>query len=254
MYFELYAGGAGAALELLFSRVVERIVLNDADVHIYAFWHSILNDTDAFVSKINDTAVNIDSWHLQRDIYGNPELHSVLDVAFSTFFLNRTNRSGILPKAGPIGGFNQEGNYKIDARFNKPDLIKRIRRISSLKDKIEIHNEDTLTFIAQNLERFAGENSFIYLDPPYYNKGKSLYLNYYTHEDHENLRDLLDQIRHLNWIVSYDDVLQIREMYGNFKTSQIDLNYSLQAKRRTTEFCIYSDNINLHTGQNHLFE
>lgn len=246
VYFELYAGGAGAALELLFSEAVDRIVLNDADYHIYAFWHSILKETDAFIALMNGTNIDMDVWYYQREVYGNPDAHTILEVGFSTFFLNRTNRSGILPKAGPIGGFNQEGNYKINARFNKSDLIKRIRKINTFRDEIEIHNEDTLTFIAQNLDRFAEENSFIYLDPPYYNKGKSLYLNYYTHDDHKELRDLLEQIRHLNWIVSYDDVAQIRELYNDFRTSQIDLNYSLQNKRRTTEFCICSDNIELN--------
>lgn len=246
VYFELYAGGAGAALELLFSKTVDRIVLNDADYHIYAFWYSILNETDAFVALVNGTSVDMDAWYRQRDIYVNPNAHSILEVGFSTFFLNRTNRSGILPKAGPIGGFNQDGKYKINARFNKPDLIKRIQKINTYRDNIEIHNEDTITFIAQNLDRFAEENSFIYLDPPYYNKGKSLYLNYYTHDDHEQLRDLLSRIKHLNWVVSYDDVAPIRELYNGFRTSQIDLNYSLQNKRKTTEFCIYSDNIELN--------
>jgi DNA adenine methylase len=246
VYFELYAGGAGAALELLFSGIIDKIVLNDADYHIYAFWHSILNETDAFIALINETNIDLDAWFLQREIYGNPDNHSILEVGFSTFFLNRTNRSGILPKAGPIGGFGQDGKYKIDARFNKLDLIKRIRKIHSFRDKIEIHNEDTLSFIAQNLDRFADNNSFIYLDPPYYNKGKSLYLNFYTHDDHEKLRDLLSQIRRFNWIVSYDDVAPIKELYNGFRTSLIDLNYSLQNKRKTTEFCIYSDNIELN--------
>ena len=245
-YFELYAGGAGAALELLFSKVVDKIVLNDADYHIYAFWHSILNETEAFVSLINETTVDVTTWRAQKEIYENYKDHSLLEIAFSTFFLNRSNRSGILPKAGPIGGFNQEGNYKIDARFNKSDLIQRIQKISGYQSKIEIHNEDTLLFIAKNLKRFAEESCFIYLDPPYYNKGKSLYLNYYNHNDHEDLRDLLSQIKHLNWVVSYDDVVQIRELYRNFRTSQINLNYSLQDKRKITEFCIYSDNLDLN--------
>lgn len=245
-YFELYAGGAGAALELLFSKSVNRIVLNDADYHIYSFWKSILNQTEDFIYLIYDTEINLDTWHLQRHIYENFNDFSVLEVGFSTFFLNRSNRSGILTKAGPIGGFKQEGNYKIDARFNKPNLIERIKKISNTRDQIEIYNRDTIDFISSNLNRFNSESIFMYLDPPYYNKGRSLYLNYYDPEDHARLRNLLKEIRHLNWIVSYDDVPQIKELYRDFKTSKIELNYSLQKRRKATEFCIYSDNIKLN--------
>lgn len=244
-YLELYAGGAGAALELLFSETVNKIVLNDADYHIYAFWMSILNQTDDFIMALDRVEVNIDTWYAQRHIYDNFTDYTVLEVGFSTFFLNRTNRSGILTKAGPIGGFSQNGNYKIDARFNKANLAARIKKISEKKEQIDIYNRDTLTFIFDNLIKLNPESIFIYLDPPYYNKGKSLYLNYYNHEDHEKLRNLLREIKHLNWVVSYDDVPQIKELYEGFKTSQIELNYSLQSKRRTTEFCVYSDNINL---------
>ena len=243
-YYELYAGGAGAALDLLFSDTVKKIVLNDADFHIYSFWKSILYDTENFIRLIENTIVNIDSWHQQRDIY-NDDLahHSNLEVGFATFFLNRCNRSGIITKAGPIGGINQCGEYKIDCRFNKTNLIKRIEQIANRADDIEIHNDDTIDFIKQNLNKLKDENSFMYLDPPYYKKGKSLYLNYYTHTDHENLRNILSTIRDFKWIISYDNVKEINDLYDGFNTSLHLLNYSLQNKRKTNEILIFSDKI-----------
>ncbi|MBO4924573.1 MAG: DNA adenine methylase [Bacteroidales bacterium] len=244
-YFELYAGGAGAALDLLMGGDVRRIVLNDADTHIFHFWDSILHHTDDFLRLLADTPVNMDEWHRQRAIYeGNEDgnnFHSPLEVGFATFFLNRTNRSGIIKKAGPIGGADQSGKYKMDCRFNKADLARRIERIASKADYIEMHNEDTLAFIAYNQQRLSDAHSFMYLDPPYYMNGSSLYLNAYGHQDHANLRDLMAGIRNLKWMISYDDVPEIHDLYDGFRTDQHELSYFLQEKRKTKEFFIFSD-------------
>ena len=243
-YFELYAGGAGAALDLLLNGPVRRIVLNDADIHIYSFWDSILHNTDAFVQKIEEVSVNMDSWQLHRSIYNDtPNKHSALDLGFATFFLNRCNRSGIIKKAGPIGGMEQNGNYLIGCRFNKKDLIHRIRRIAQEADRIDIYHDDTVKFIDNNLNRLSDRHSFMYLDPPYYQKGQALYLNSYQHDDHLALRNLLAQHRDLRWIVSYDNVPQITELYDGFHTDHHQLSYSLQAKRKTQEFFVFSDSL-----------
>lgn len=70
----------------------------------------------------------------------------MLTIGFSTFFLNRTNRSGIL-KGGVIGGKNQEGQWKLDARYNKSDLISRIQKISKNRERIDLYNMDAIDFI-----------------------------------------------------------------------------------------------------------
>ncbi len=244
-YFELYAGGAGAALDLLLGGDVRRIVLNDADTHIFHFWDSVLHHTDDFLRLLVDSPVNMDEWHRQRAIYegDNDESnrYSSLEVGFATFFLNRTNRSGIIKKAGPIGGADQSGKYKMGCRFNKADLTQRIERIAARATDIEMHNEDTLAFIAQNQQRLSDAHSFMYLDPPYYKNGNSLYLNAYSHQDHANLRDLMAGIRNIKWMISYDDVPEIHELYDGFRTTQHELSYFLQAKRKTKEFFIFSD-------------
>ena len=243
-YFELYAGGAGAALNLLLNRDVRQIILNDADIHIFNLWDAILHHTDDFLRLIADTPVTMDEWHRQRGIYESTNgEYSPLQIGFSAFFLNRTNRSGIISKAGPIGGLDQAGNYKIDCRFNKNSLTRRIERIAERTGDIEIYNEDTLTFIQNNLARLSETNSFMYLDPPYYKKGSSLYLNAYTHQDHEQLRNVMSNIRDLKWMISYDDVEEIRELYTGFTSHIHELNYSLQIKRKTNEFFIFSDTI-----------
>ncbi len=245
-YYELYAGGAGAALSLLLDGSVRRIVLNDADAHIYSFWYSILNDTDDFIEMIERTPVNIESWQRQREIYNDTtERFSSLELGFAAFFLNRCNRSGIIKDAGPIGGYKQDGKYAIDCRFNKPGLIQRIRRIAEYKNQIGVHNEDTLLFIKNHIEELRDKCSFIYLDPPYYKKGRDLYLNAYEQSDHKALRDLLASHQDLKWMVSYDNVEEVRELYDGFRSSFHNLHYTLQEKRMTEEFFIFSESLKL---------
>ncbi|MGO2346144.1 MAG: DNA adenine methylase, partial [Providencia sp.] len=118
VYIEPYAGGAGVALELLLQEYVRHVHINDIDIAIYSFWDSILNNTENFSRLVHDTIINIENWEKQKDILLNSGNHSTLEIGFATFFLNRTNRSGIL-KAGVIGGKTQSGKWKLDVRFNK---------------------------------------------------------------------------------------------------------------------------------------
>lgn len=246
VYVELYAGGAGAALNMLFNGIFSRIHINDFDYNIYALWYSILNHSEELISKIEETPISIEEWHKQQTIYKLGRSLSVVDLGFATFFLNRTNRSGIIFKAGPIGGIDQTGNYKIDVRFNKADLIRRIQKIASYRNKIELTNLDAVEVI-QNIEQFHPEtdNIFMYLDPPYYKKGKFLYLNNYGHLDHLRLSQAVAELRNVKWLISYDNVDEIKDIYQNYRMSSFDLNYTLQSKKFGSELLIFSDNFRM---------
>lgn len=238
-YVEPYAGGAAVALGLLMGGYVSKIHINDIDVGIYNFWHSILNDTDRFIKKIEDTPVSFNEWLNQKNISKNFHDYSSFEIGFATFFLNRCNRSGILT-AGCIGGKNQSGIYKIDARFNKSDLIERIRTISLHKDKIVLYNEDTLSLIKSNKDIFT--KMILYLDPPYYVKGASLYKNFYDHKDHLEIAEVINSIDG-NWIVSYDDVPEIVDIYKKNNKRKFSLNYSAGAKKKGNEVMFFSDRL-----------
>ena len=177
-YIEPFAGGAGIALELLEKNIVNEIVINDLDKGIYSFWKAILTETDRFVENIRNVPLNIDEWNRQRAILDDNSKYSY-ELGFATFYLNRTNRSGII-KGGVIGGVEQNGNWKMDARFNRDDLIKRILKIAKRKKNIHIYNKDVSSFVQNYLPRYE-DNAFVYFDPPYFGKGKQLYLNFFSY-------------------------------------------------------------------------
>jgi len=236
-YFEPYAGGAGVALALLLDGFVSKITINDADIAVYSFWKSITTETSVFISKVESLHINMETWFHQKSIMDNPEGNSLLDIGVATFFLNRTNRSGIL-KGGVIGGKNQNGNYKIDARFNKTDLIKRLNLIGEYSERIDVRNLDAAVLL-HGIEEDNITDAFVYLDPPYYVKGQGLYRNFYNHNDHCIIRDVLSKVPY-PWVVSYDNNEEIKKIYSSFRMNDHSLNYSAQCKLKGEEVIIYS--------------
>lgn len=227
-YIEPYAGGAGVAMRLLFEEKVSRVIINDYDKSIYAVWYSILNYTDEFIELIRNIDISVETWYAQKELQKYKSDLDLLTLGFSSFFLNRTNRSGIL-KAGMIGGKKQNGKYKIDCRFNKDKLIELIEKIASYRERIELYNMDALEFIKIVKSR---HNQFYFIDPPYYKKGKELYTNFYIHQDHVDLSKYLKQnMRSKKILLTYDNCREIRELYKNYTQNIRLLNYFVQSKR-----------------------
>ncbi|HHQ6559109.1 TPA: DNA adenine methylase [Serratia fonticola] len=243
VYIEPYAGGAAVALELLMQEYVRYIHINDIDPAIYNFWFSVINHTDELCKLINDVDVNIEMWEEQKKIIADPQNNTQLAIGFSAFFLNRTNRSGIL-KAGVIGGKRQDGNWKMDVRFNKKDLINRIEKIADYGSRISLYNSDTLEFL-NGLSHVNTTNSLLYLDPPYYLKGQGLYRNFYNHDDHVLVMKALKDTHFKNWIVSYDNAVEIKEIYQDFRIQEYSLQYTAQLKKVGGEVMIFSPEIKI---------
>lgn len=239
VYAEPFAGGAGAALSLLYQGIVSKIVLNDADVRIFAFWNSVLNETDDFVDRILKCPISIREWHVQKAICDNPQKHSTLDVGFAAFFLNRCNRSGVLDGAGPIGGYSQRGPWKLSVRFSRAALAERVLKIGQHRKNIKVTNLDAIKFLKKlNASKQSNKTVFAYLDPPYVTKGKRLYLNSYVEADHALLADYVQTQARMQWIMSYDDDEIVRHFYSRLRISKLALIYSLQVKRLAHELII----------------
>ena len=222
---EPYAGGAGASIKLLLEGKVSQLILNDLNPAIYCFWWSVLNRSNELVKKINKTPVTIDEWKKQRAISRKNDISKPLSLGFSTLYLNRCNRSGIL-SANPIGGINQDGDYKIDARFNKEGLIAKIEAISKLSSLIEIRNSSCENLLAGFKRRNDTSNLLVYLDPPYFQKGPSLYLNHYSAKDHEKLARIILGCD-FNWIMSYDCHEDIKQLYASIPQYKSELRYTI---------------------------
>ncbi|MGZ0707265.1 DNA adenine methylase [Coraliomargarita sp. W4R53] len=236
-YIEPYAGGAGAALKLLDEGAVSRIILNDYSPIIGAFWRALLRHSKLFMARFEETEPTIEEWHRQKEIVNRYREFNLVDVGFAAFYLNRCNRSGVL-NAGPIGGLDQTGNYKIDARYSKLGLRSRLEKVISMRRRITFRQCDALDFLVE-INQMEERRALIYLDPPYYVKGQKLYLNAYQHQDHHDLCYFLGDMR-TPWLLSYDNVEVIRRLYRDYPQYSFELSYRVNKAKIGSEFLTHS--------------
>jgi DNA adenine methylase len=245
-YVEPYAGGAGVALELLFSGTASHVHLNDSCAGVYAFWRSVVNSPDELCRRIATASLTVDEWRRQKAILASPSKHRQIDVGFSMFFLNRCNRSGIAA-GGVIGGLSQSGPWKMDARFSRNELIRRIEAIAAKKAHISIKNMDAEDFLRTYVPTLP-KKTLVYCDPPYYHKAPRLYLNHYRPEDHARIARVIQRSVARPWVVSYDAAEEIRSCYTERKSFTYSLQYNARRVYRGTELLLFSDRLTLPAG------
>jgi DNA adenine methylase len=241
-YVEPYAGGSAIALELLFHEYVSCIHINDISRPVHAFWKSVLDDTEEFCKLVLKKPLTVAQWDKQKKILRNPDDHNHVELGFAMFFLNRTNRSGIL-NAGIIGGRDQTGPWKIDARYNAKELVRRIEAIAQMRDRIKLTRQNALRFLRAGISKWPKE-TLIYLDPPYYVKGRDLYYDFYEHKDHERIAKFINEsVIRQKWIVSYDNVQPIRALYPASRYVTYDIGYSARSASQGSEVMFFCDGL-----------
>jgi len=238
-YVEPYAGGAGAGVALLRMGLIERLVVNDFDPAVHAFWNAAVHHNKELVERVRLTPLSLDEWHHQRDIYRACDHNDPLTLGFAFFFLNRTNRSGIL-NAGVIGGQAQRGRSLIDARFNREGLVERLEAIGALEDRIEVSDLDGRTVI----RKYATDpQTLLYIDPPYVQAGSRLYLNAFEGRDHKALAEIVDEITDAHWLVTYDQSPYIARLYQDHFQCELSISYAAHRATKATELLIASSTV-----------
>lgn len=240
LYAEPFCGGAGAAINLLEEGKVASIHLNDADVRVYSAWQAIVHETERFLERVAASRVDMDEWHAARDLLVTtaPTGGYSFEVGFATWFINRTSRSGIVLGSGPIGGYKQTGRWKIDARFYRESMSRRINWIGQNRDRIHLTNEDALVFLARAADRMPLAQTLLFVDPPYVEAGSRLYLNAMSESKHSALADMLQSGRYPHWILTYDNHPLIHGLYRDFRRRSIQVNYSLRTTRKEREILV----------------
>jgi len=215
---------------------VPEVWINDHDRSVFAFWFAVKRHPEELCRRIRAIRLTVAEWRRQREVHlaQSPDL---MDLAFATFFLNRTNRSGVL-RAGVIGGLAQEGRWRLSARFNKRDLIQRIESIAQETNRLRVTCLDAVQLLRQPAT--SASTVFLFIDPPYFRKtDRRLYCNDYSPGDHDRLSRLL-RGRGVPWLLSYDNCSEIRRMYRWSASLPYDLSYTAGRKRRGSEVLLVS--------------
>ena len=237
-YAEPFCGGAGAAIKLLHIGAVTNIILNDLDVRIFSAWNAMLSENERFCERISQTSLDIETWHRMQETVQKSANEYDFELGFATFYLNRTSRGGIILGSGPIGGYDQKGSWKIEARFYRKTLLNRVTWIGSMKEKIRIYNLPAISFLKRLSRRKNLDRYLVFVDPPYFEMGSRLYFDGMGKLGHAELAHYLSKGNIPNWILTYDDHPVIRKLYSNFPKSQMSVQYSLQKRRTAKEILI----------------
>lgn len=255
VYCEPFCGGAGVAFKLLLSGKVDEIILNDFDNAIYSIWYAVLYDTNRFLMKVQSAVLTLDEWKHQKDIYNRlKNLNEYnIDLAFAAFYLNRTNRSGII-SGGPIGGMQQDGKYKLGCRFNKETLERKIRRIAARAEHIYLYHMDGVDFIENELPNYLNQNLFIFFDPPYVKQGPVLYKNRLTIKYHEQLAADIQRIKEAKWITTYDYDSRISQSYDGSQQFKYLIRYSAAVKGKQYEFMFAESGLTIESSDRVILE
>jgi DNA adenine methylase len=234
-YAEVFAGGAGAGLHLLFRGYASRLQLNDIDRGVVSFWRAVLTHSEQFAKRIERVALSVREWDRQKEVLRSSFMG--FDLGFAFFYLNRTNRSGIM-NGGIIGGRDQQGKWGMNARFNRSELADRVRAVGRMRRHISISRLDALDFLNQ-VACEPRPRQLVYLDPPYYSKGHELYTNFYSPDDHGRIASYLRNFDQ-PWVATYDDCPEIRKLYASHTLLSSELSYSARQVRRGKEVVIFA--------------
>jgi DNA adenine methylase len=241
LYAEPFCGGAGAAVNLLEEGRVAAIHLNDADIRVFSAWHAIVHETERFLDRVATIKVDMAEWHEARALLQAtpPAGRYSFEVGFAAYFINRTSRSGIVLGSGPIGGYRQTGRWKIDARFYRESMSRRIAWLGENRASIHITNEDALVFLARASGRMSLEKTLLFVDPPYVQAGSRLYLDAMSESKHSALADMLQSSRYPHWVLTYDNHPLIHNLYRSLPRKTIQVNYSLRTTRKENEILVH---------------
>lgn len=226
VFVEPFAGGASVGLSLLDAGVINNLILNDIDFGIYSLFFIIKNNPNRLINKINKyKPTHKDYFKAQETIKSNYKNCDEFKAAWSLLLVNRLAYSGIC-KANPLGGKNGSMNDLL-VRWNPKTLCNRIDKINKMSNKITVLNMDALELIE---EMYWEPSTTIFIDPPYFKKGKDLYEHYYNKEDHIKLNVLLDNLyqgmpgadmiltydndEYIEWLYLYPDIEIVGRVYS----------------------------------------
>jgi len=230
VFCDPFVGGGSVAIATAIKHEHARIVLNDLDPEVSNFW-SVVVDSDSnavggLLNRIKTCQPTIEQYReFQKSIPTNR-----FDRAFRFLFLNRCSRiesNGLRP----LGGWDQK-NGGIGSRYNGVRLRDEfLQARKALLGRTTVYQQDFAAMLAM-----AEADWVLYLDPPYYQIGDTLYSTPWSDTDHTRLRLALHTTV-ADWVLSYGNHPRILELYSNAQINSLEVQHGMK-KRKSDELII----------------
>ena len=212
-YVEAFAGGA----QVLFHKEPSQVeVLNDLDGEIVNFFRVCQSHYAGLLRYLSFCLVSR-KWFalLEAQV---PESLTDIQRAARFFYLQKNAFGGLV--------VNRNYHYCVaqPPNFTPGTLPKLIESAHQRLEKVQI---ESLPF-QEVLKRYDRPNSFFYLDPPYW--GRKLYRLNFEERDFIQLEEILQSING-KFILSLNDVPEVRKMFRNYNLREIRFHYSAQKQK-----------------------
>jgi len=219
--YEPFAGTASVTFYLLRNKMVDYYHINDVDQGVTSLWQTVKDNPEALIDAVMSYSPNVSDFY---DFKSDPGAR-LFDMAFRKLVLHQVSFSGLGAMAGgPLGGRAQAGKYNVDCRWSPLKLAKGIEACSTLLNSSDgVVTSGGWEGVVDSAVKAKG---FLYLDPPYYVKGRELYVS--GELDHGALATALMSAE--DFVLSYDDAPEVRELYDWAAVSRIDVLSHLHHK------------------------
>lgn len=234
-YREPFFGGGSIGLTLVKEhKSINNIWINDFDVGISCLWTAVIQHPKALKDRIMAFKPHVKYFNeFKLELLSLDRLPDndkrLVDIGFKKLAIHQISYSGLGTKSGgPLGGVEQKSKYKIDCRWSPPYICKKLDALTAKFNTLHVHDNRCTKVDFQTMIEDDAKKALIYLDPPYYDKGNDLYQCGFAKEDHERLSVALKKTKH-TWVLSYDDVPEIRKLYSWATLQELTVNYSITA-------------------------
>jgi DNA adenine methylase len=200
---ELFFGGGGITLNLIKEKVVDNVIICEKDIALADLWWQIIDDPRDLIRKVERFTPSVRAF---KDV--KERVLAEQGNGFDFLVVNRLSHGGRGVKAGPQGGHNQQGQYKIDCRWKTETLVKTIGLLHRLFGTVDVD------WFCGSYDDAPWGIDYLYMDPPYWSVGDELYQHNFTEDDHLALFDYLRGRG--GWLLSYNNCPEVRELYQGF--------------------------------------
>ena len=231
----------GGVVELNLEKMNKRIYGCDRFQQLVHFWNFAINETDSLFELVkkhwfffHDDSISDEE---KKEYYYNlkkncvqPDQIDTLQSAANFFVVNRISYSALTL----LGGFSKS-NIKME--FGK-GILERLQYF-----KVKNISVECIDF-EESFKKYG--HFMIYADPPYYlHKGWLYGEDGSIHRDfnHKALRDLL--VQRDNWVLSYNNCNEIRELYKGFRMIEPTGKWSMKKQKTSKELLILGNGIKL---------
>jgi DNA adenine methylase len=213
-YVEVFAGAAW----VLFKKPESKVeIINDINRELVTLYRCVKHHLPELVAQFKWMLVARDEF----DRFMQTPADTLTDIQRSArfYYLSKTAFGARVAK--PTFGIAASGQSRLNLLRIEEDLSEAHLRLS----RVYIENRP----YGQVIERFDKPTTLFYLDPPYWGCEDDYGKDLFSREDFTALAGQLDGIKG-RFILSLNDLPEVREVFANFRIEAVKTRYSVGAK------------------------